>query len=85
MEVLLSNLSKIKWIPAELFSFLKGHNLNIHGPWWLKQKFIHITLGKKKIIKDALIKLVSLILWIYNNFIFYHIINFQIMTHIPKK
>lgn len=76
MEVLLSNLSKIKWIPAELFSFLKGHNLNIYGPWWLKQKFIRITLGKKKIIKDALIKLVSLILWIYNNFIFYQITNF---------
>lgn len=31
---------------------------------------------KKKKIKDALIKLVSLILWIYNNFIFYQITNF---------
>ena len=40
---------------------------------------------KKKVIKDALIKLVSLLLWIYNNFIFYQITNFQIMTHIPKK
>ena len=41
-----------------------------------KTKVYTYYFGQKKIIKDALIKLVSLILWIYNNFIFYQITNY---------